>query len=91
MTVISFLPVSVIYAIVSPPIGESIPATSPPSRYNLLAMATQTATAQPKHTKRTKQQAEPTPLPEHIQASLQRLQQLKLPPEDGDRQGIESD
>jgi hypothetical protein len=57
-------------------------------------MATQTATAQPKHTKhtkRTKQQAEPTLLPEHIQASLQRLQQLKLPPEEGDRQGIESD
>jgi hypothetical protein len=54
-------------------------------------MATQLATAKPKHTKRTKQQAEPTPLPEHIQASLQRLQQLKLPPEDGDRQGIESD
>ena len=49
-------------------------------------MATQTATAKPK---RTKRQAEPTPLPEHIQASLEQLQQLKLPPGDGDR--MESD
>jgi Uma2 family endonuclease len=52
-------------------------------------MATQTATAKPKRTKRTKRQAEPTPLPEHIQASLEQLQQLKLPPGDGDR--MESD
>jgi hypothetical protein len=52
-------------------------------------MATQTATAQPKRTKRTKRQTEPTPLPEHIQASLEQLQQLKLPPGDGDR--MESD
>ena len=49
-------------------------------------MATQTATAKPK---RTKRQTEPTPLPEHIQASLEQLQQLKLPPGDGDR--MESD
>jgi Uma2 family endonuclease len=52
-------------------------------------MATQIATAKPKRTKRTKRQAEPTPLPEHIQASLEQLQQLKLPPGDGDR--MESD
>jgi Uma2 family endonuclease len=52
-------------------------------------MATQTATAKPKRAKRTKRQAEPTPLPEHIQASLEQLQQLKLPPGDGDR--MESD
>jgi Uma2 family endonuclease len=52
-------------------------------------MATQTATAKPKRAKRTKRQAEPTPLHEHIQASLEQLQQLKLPPGDGDR--MESD
>jgi hypothetical protein len=52
-------------------------------------MATQTATAQPKRKPRTKRQAEPTPLPEHIRASLEQLQQLKLPPGDGDR--MESD
>jgi Uma2 family endonuclease len=52
-------------------------------------MATQTATAKPKRAKRTQRQAEHTPLPEHIQASLQQLQQLKLPTGDGDR--MESD
>jgi Uma2 family endonuclease len=52
-------------------------------------MATQTATAKPERTKRPKRQAEPTPLPEHIQASLQQLQSLKLPSGDGDR--MESD
>jgi Uma2 family endonuclease len=52
-------------------------------------MATQTATAQPKRSKRTKRKVEPTPLSEHIQASLEQLQQLKLPPGDGDR--MESD
>jgi Uma2 family endonuclease len=52
-------------------------------------MATQIATAKPKRKPRTKRQAEPTPLPEHIQASLEQLQQLKLPPGDGDR--MESD
>jgi Uma2 family endonuclease len=52
-------------------------------------MATQTATAKPKRTKRTQQQAEPLPIAEHIQASLQQLQQLKLPTGDGDR--MESD
>jgi hypothetical protein len=52
-------------------------------------MATQIATAKPKRAKRTKRQTEPQPLPEHIQASLEQLQQLKLPPGDGDR--MESD
>ena len=52
-------------------------------------MATQTATAQPKRKPRTKRQGTPQPCPEPITASLQRLQQLKLPPGDGDR--IESD
>jgi Uma2 family endonuclease len=52
-------------------------------------MATQIATAKPKRAKRTKRQAEPTPLPEHIRASLEQLQQLKLPTGDGDR--MESD
>jgi Uma2 family endonuclease len=52
-------------------------------------MATQTATAKPKRTKRTQRQAEPLPIAEHIQASLQQLQQLKLPTGDGDR--MESD
>jgi Uma2 family endonuclease len=52
-------------------------------------MATQIATTEPKRKKRTQRQAEPTPLPEHIQASLQQLQQLKLPSGDGDR--MESD
>jgi Uma2 family endonuclease len=52
-------------------------------------MATQIATAKPKRKPRTKRQAEPTPLPEHIQASLEQLQQLKLPSGDGDR--MESD
>jgi Uma2 family endonuclease len=52
-------------------------------------MATQTATAKPKRAKRTQRQAEHTPLPEHIQASLQQLQSLKLPSGDGDR--MESD
>jgi Uma2 family endonuclease len=52
-------------------------------------MATQIATAKPKRAKRTKRQAEPTPLPEHIQASLEQLQQLKLPSGDGDK--MESD
>jgi Uma2 family endonuclease len=52
-------------------------------------MATQTAATKPKRKPRTKRKAEPTPLPEHIQASLERLQQLKLPSGDGDR--MESD
>jgi len=52
-------------------------------------MATQTAATKPKRKPRAKQQAEPAPLPEHIQASLERLQHLKLPPGDGDR--MESD
>jgi Uma2 family endonuclease len=52
-------------------------------------MATQTATAKPKRAKRTQRQAEHTPLSEHIQASLQQLQSLKLPSGDGDR--MESD
>jgi Uma2 family endonuclease len=52
-------------------------------------MAMQTATAQPKRKPRTKRQDTPQPCPEPITASLQRLQQLKLPPGDGDR--MESD
>ena len=52
-------------------------------------MATQTAATKPKRKPRAKRQAEPAPLPEHIQASLERLQHLKLPPGDGDR--MESD
>jgi Uma2 family endonuclease len=52
-------------------------------------MATQTAATKPKRKPRTKRKAEPTPLPEHIRASLERLQQLKLPSGDGDR--MESD
>jgi hypothetical protein len=52
-------------------------------------MATQIATTEPKRKKRTQRQAEPTPPPEHIQASLQQLQSLKLPTGDGDR--MESD
>jgi hypothetical protein len=89
MTVISFLPASVVYAIVSPPISESIPATRPPSRYNLPAMATQLATAKPKRKPRAKRQDTPQPCPDPIAASLQQLQQLKLPSGDGDR--MESD
>jgi Uma2 family endonuclease len=52
-------------------------------------MATQTATAQPKRKPRTKRQDTPQPCPEPIAASLEQLQQLKLPSGDGDK--MESD
>ena len=52
-------------------------------------MATQTATAQPKRKPRTKRQDTPQPCPDPIAASLQQLQQLKLPSGDGDK--MESD
>jgi Uma2 family endonuclease len=52
-------------------------------------MATQIATAKPKRTKRTKRQDTPQPCPDPIAASLEQLQQLKLPSGDGDK--MESD
>jgi Uma2 family endonuclease len=52
-------------------------------------MATQTATAQLKRKPRTKRQDTPQPCPEPIAASLEQLQQLKLPSGDGDK--MESD
>jgi Uma2 family endonuclease len=52
-------------------------------------MATQTATAKPSRKKRTQRQDTPQPCPDPIAASLQQLQQLKLPTGDGDR--MESD
>jgi Uma2 family endonuclease len=52
-------------------------------------MATQIATAKPKRTKRTKRQDTPQPCPDPIVASLEQLQQLKLPSGDGDK--MESD
>jgi Uma2 family endonuclease len=52
-------------------------------------MATQTATAQPKRKPRAKRQDTPQPCPDPIAASLQQLQQLKLPSGDGDK--MESD
>jgi Uma2 family endonuclease len=52
-------------------------------------MATQIATAQPKRAKRTKRQDTPQPCPDPIVASLEQLQQLKLPSGDGDK--MESD
>jgi Uma2 family endonuclease len=52
-------------------------------------MATQIATAQPKRKPRTKRQDTPQPCPDPIVASLEQLQQLKLPSGDGDK--MESD
>jgi Uma2 family endonuclease len=52
-------------------------------------MATQIATAKPKRAKRTKRQDTPQPCPDPIVASLEQLQQLKLPSGDGDK--MESD
>ena len=52
-------------------------------------MATQTATAQPKRKPRAQRQDTPQPCPDPIAASLQQLQQLKLPSGDGDK--MESD
>jgi Uma2 family endonuclease len=52
-------------------------------------MATQLATAQPKRKPRAKRQDTPQPCPDPIAASLQQLQQLKLPSGDGDK--MESD
>jgi Uma2 family endonuclease len=52
-------------------------------------MATQTTAAKPKRAKRAVQQVDTPPLAEDIRASLEQLQQLKLPPGDGDR--MESD
>jgi Uma2 family endonuclease len=52
-------------------------------------MATQTATAKPKRKPRAKRQDTPQPCPDPIAASLQQLQQLKLPSGDGDK--MESD
>jgi Uma2 family endonuclease len=52
-------------------------------------MATQLATAKPKRKPRAKRQDTPQPCPDPIAASLQQLQQLKLPSGDGDK--MESD
>jgi Uma2 family endonuclease len=52
-------------------------------------MATQIATAKPKRKPRTKRQDTPQPCPDPIVASLEQLQQLKLPSGDGDK--MESD
>jgi Uma2 family endonuclease len=52
-------------------------------------MATQTTATKPKRAKRAVQQVDTPPLAEDIRASLEQLQQLKLPPGDGDR--MESD
>jgi Uncharacterized protein conserved in cyanobacteria, COG4636 len=52
-------------------------------------MATQLATAKPKRKPRAKRQDTPQPCPAPIAASLQQLQQLKLPSGDGDK--MESD
>jgi Uma2 family endonuclease len=52
-------------------------------------MATQTTAAKPKRAKRAVQQVDTPPLAEDICASLEQLQQLKLPSGDGDR--MESD
>jgi Uma2 family endonuclease len=52
-------------------------------------MATQTATAKPKRKPRAKREDTPQPCPDPIAASLQQLQQLKLPSGDGDK--MESD
>jgi len=52
-------------------------------------MSTQTATAQPKRKPRAKRQDTPQPCPDPIVASLEQLQQLKLPSGDGDK--MESD
>jgi len=52
-------------------------------------MATQTTAEKPKRAKRAAQQVEPPPLAADICASLEQLQQLKLPSGDGDR--MESD
>ena len=52
-------------------------------------MATQTTAVKPKRAKRAVQQVDTPPLAEDICASLEQLQQLKLPPGDGDR--MESD
>jgi Uma2 family endonuclease len=52
-------------------------------------MATQIATTEPKRKKRTQRQDTPQPCPDPIVASLEQLQQLKLPSGDGDK--MESD
>jgi len=52
-------------------------------------MATPATTAKPKRTKRAAPQADAPPLADDIRASLEQLQQLKLPSGDGDR--MESD